>query len=318
MKNLNVKIVCSVFYLLIYQTSIAENWQSYQIQEGNFKIFLPVKSSIRPHYLIGTSEDITYTLWYSSPDPQQNLTLAGRTLRAKLDALVKKLQKNHIVTIEKSKDIQIQLFPGKEVRIRLESKSSQQVYTILYRNLMTPQYIYEFQIRRAHDFIAYEKSSKFLNSFEFLNEFPKVVWKPYQFNAGNFSISLPKTPQLLSQQVKLRSEGINYQIDYQINQKGYDLSRAEKLVKIRTEKLLKSIQRQNEKIKVERIVPTKMLNLPAMEIHVQKTEGAIPIYTVYRILYTKNHSYLFEIEQAYQYIDYERAGQFFRSFYLMK
>ncbi|MEO1655187.1 MAG: hypothetical protein AAFU64_16695 [Bacteroidota bacterium] len=162
-------------------------------------------------------------------------------------------------------------------------------------------------------------TSLFLMSLSPLAFSAHTIWKWFQFSQGNFRIQLPERPQVRSNEITSQSAGLTYKIFFDQKPEGYDVRIAEDLMQERKNAHLAQYEEAGSKVRLEETVNTQLNQFPVQEFRFIKSDGEKEEAVIYRVMWTPQRIYEFEISRdGYKYASYEDAGKFFRSFKLIR
>lgn len=158
------------FHLLDNQI-IRTNWHTHVSIRGHFKVDLPssVEINTSKNYQIITSniDEISCQLYYPK-EPKEYKEEADKVLDKAIEKLENELKKKIDISLLKSERLQILGYPAKEARF--SAQVSGIPIKIIFRALLTPKELFQFQIVSPYDYVNANTAHRFFDSFELLDE----------------------------------------------------------------------------------------------------------------------------------------------------
>lgn len=159
------------FHLLDNQI-IRAHWHTHTSSRGNFKIDLPAEAIINTNknYQIITSniDEVSCQMYYPTEMQGYQMDKANEILDKTIENLQNELGKEIEVELESSENLQMLGYPAKEARFSVHTAGI--TIKIIFRALLTPKELFQFQIVSPYEYIDENTAHRFFDSFEILGK----------------------------------------------------------------------------------------------------------------------------------------------------
>lgn len=164
-------VICTLFVLSSFSNppSLKEKWRKYRFKQGNFKLKLPAKPTLkerRDKYLLETeSEGIIYQIEFNKRRQNNDLRFASHLVTKELEKIKRELSLKEKITVENTMGTSMLDLPIQEIRFRNPRK---QLYQ--YRVLITKYYTYRFIIIKYNKTLDKIRANQLFGSFKLLKK----------------------------------------------------------------------------------------------------------------------------------------------------
>jgi len=146
-----------------------EKWRKYKFKQGNFKIKLPAKPTIkerRDQWVIETeSEGVIYQIAFNKTPQNNDLKLTKHLVTKELTKIKREASLQEEIRVENTMGTQMLNLPTQEIRLR---NARNQLYQ--YRVLITKHYTYRFIIIKYNKVLDQARANKLFGSFKLLRK----------------------------------------------------------------------------------------------------------------------------------------------------
>ncbi|OJJ21825.1 hypothetical protein BKI52_15120 [marine bacterium AO1-C] len=160
-----------LFVLLSFVTPdvYQEKWRKYKFKQGNFKVKLPAKPTIkerRDKFVIeAESEGIIYQIEFNKTKQNNDLKLAKHLVTKELTKIKREVSLQEEIRVENTMGTQMLNLPIQEIRLR---NARNQLYQ--YRVLITKHHTYRFIIIKYNKTLDQAKANALFGSFKLLKK----------------------------------------------------------------------------------------------------------------------------------------------------
>ena len=172
MTKLTITLFISGLFLLFsftFSEFYQEKWRRYKFKQGNFKVKLPAKPTIKERrntYVVeAESEGIIYQIEFNKTKQNNDIRFARELVTKELNKIKRETSLKEEIRVENMMATQMLKLPIQEIRLR---NVRNQLYQ--YRVLITKHYTYHFIIIKYNKILDKARSEQLFGSFKLLKK----------------------------------------------------------------------------------------------------------------------------------------------------
>lgn len=146
-----------------------EKWRRYKFKQGNFKVKLPAKPTVkerRDRFIIeAESEGIVYQVEFNKTKQNNDLKLVKQLVTKELTKIKREAGLKENIRVENTMGTQMLNLPVQEIRLR---NARNQLYQ--YRVLVTKHYTYRFIIIKYNKILDRARADALFGSFKLIRK----------------------------------------------------------------------------------------------------------------------------------------------------